>query len=121
MFGVSFQDVSPYTFVEILEFSSAQEERFWNAFDIARRFLRELKLFPKSEDDLRAQLDQNLFERGWPELTLARLIEGFDQSLANADYGARLENDARKKLRAFASGMQESEALARVFRDLGRR
>lgn len=77
VFGVAFEDVSPYTLVEILDFSTAQSERFWSAFDIARRML--------SKGDLRAELDQNLFDRGWPELTLEKLIDVVRLCLANAD------------------------------------
>ena len=84
-FGVSFEDVSPHTLVEVLGLSDAQEERVWIAFEVARRALRELKIFPKSKADEQMLLDLNLFERGYPELTLERFIDVIRLCLATAD------------------------------------
>src|SRR5207248_1677382 len=69
-----------YTLLEVLDLSGAQAERLWSAFEIAHRALREAGI-TKSKADL----DVNLFERGYTELTLARLVEVMRLGLAIAE------------------------------------
>jgi DNA helicase HerA-like ATPase len=86
-FGLSFEDLSPYTVAEIVEMSDAQQERFHRAYEIGKQVLRELRIFPRAghpEDDDRA-LDLNDFDEGYPGLTLPRLLDLVMAGAAVAD------------------------------------
>jgi DNA helicase HerA-like ATPase len=74
-FGLRFESLSPYTVAEIVGMSDAQQERFLKAVDTAKQVLRDLSIFPRDPDHERLLLELNEFEEGYPELTLARLMD----------------------------------------------
>jgi hypothetical protein len=63
--------------MEILDMSDPQRDRFMQAYDVARDLLRELDIFPKRGDAAQQQLALELdeFDRGYPRLTLAFLMD----------------------------------------------
>lgn len=73
-FGVQLSSLSPYVVEEFLELSEAQSTRFWRAYEIAKRVLRETRTFPSSPEEQRQELELDPFEEGWPKLTLGLLI-----------------------------------------------
>lgn len=89
-FGLSFEDLSPYTVAEIVEMTDAQQERFHRAYEIGKQVLRELGIFPRrghAEDEERA-LELNDFDEGYPGLTLPRLLDLVMAGAAAADKDA---------------------------------
>ncbi|HXG11750.1 MAG TPA: ATP-binding protein [Gemmataceae bacterium] len=81
-FSLQFAYLSPYTAMTILGLSEAQEQRFLKAYDIAKELLRDLGIFPQREaapeekarqERIARELDE--FERGYPRLTLALLMD----------------------------------------------
>ena len=89
-FGLSFEDLSPYTVAEIVEMTDAQQERFHRAYEIGKQVLRELGIFPRRgqpEDEERA-LELNDFDEGYPGLTLPRLLDLVMAGAAVADKDA---------------------------------
>lgn len=74
-FGLSFESLSPYTVAEIVGMTDAQQERFLKAVDTGKLVLRDLGIFPRGPGDERRALELNEFEEGYPELTLARLMD----------------------------------------------
>jgi hypothetical protein len=73
-FGIQLSSLSPYVVEEFLELSEAQSTRFWRAYEVAKRVLRETRTFPSSSEEQRQELDLDPFEEGWPKLTLGLLI-----------------------------------------------
>ncbi len=81
-FSLQFARLSPYTACELMGANDAQEERFFAAYDIAKRLMRELGVFPEKakpaaeqEKQARMLLRLDEFERGYPRLTLSRLLD----------------------------------------------
>jgi hypothetical protein len=81
-FSLQFARLSPYTACELMGANDAQEERFFAAYDLAKRLMRDLGLFPerdKPEAERQKQerflLRLDEFERGYPRLTLSRLLD----------------------------------------------
>ncbi len=76
-FSLQFARLSPYAVMEILDLSDAQQQRFLVAYDIAAELLRRLDVFPKKghaeQERLALELDE--FERGYPRLTPALLLD----------------------------------------------
>jgi DNA helicase HerA-like ATPase len=68
-FTLQFDQISPFAFGEIMDLSDAQNERLFQAYEIAKALLRELKIFPAdgAERDI---LDIDEFDRGWPKMRL---------------------------------------------------
>ena len=81
-FSIQFARLSPYAVMELLGLNDAQTDRFLFAYDLAKRMLRELGIFPvkdaaredrERQERLLANLDE--FERGYPRLTLSFFLD----------------------------------------------
>jgi DNA helicase HerA-like ATPase len=76
-FSLQFAGLSPYTVMEIMNLSEAQQERFLKAYDIAKQLLRDLDISPKQnspeQEQLALEIDE--FERGYPRMTISLLID----------------------------------------------
>jgi len=86
-FSLQLARLSPYTIMEILDLSDAQQERFLKAYDLACELLRELGVFPAAgkpeQERLAMELDE--FERGYPRLTLPLLLDVVAACLRKVD------------------------------------
>ena len=86
-FSLQFARLSPYAVIEILNLSEAQAERFLKAYDVATSLLRELGIFPepgkRDQELIAVELDE--FERGYPRLTLAHLLDVVGACVAKAN------------------------------------
>jgi DNA helicase HerA-like ATPase len=86
-FSLQFARLSPYAIMEILDLSDAQQERFLRAYDIAKHVLRELGVFPEkgNAEQERFAIELDEFERGYPRLTLALMMDVVGACLANLE------------------------------------
>jgi uncharacterized protein len=77
IFSVSFSELSPHAVMEILELSTAQQERFLKAYDVTKLIFRQMGIFPrknnKEDEDLVFELDE--LETGYPYMTLTHLYD----------------------------------------------
>jgi uncharacterized protein len=76
-FTLDFTKLSPWTVIEILGLNDAQQGRFLAAYDLCRRLLADAGIFPVKKDvaSERAALEWDEMETGYPEITLALLID----------------------------------------------
>lgn len=74
-FGLTFSELSPHTVTEILELNEAQSQRFWTAYEMAKRALREVKIYPTNADDIANSLLIDEMEEGWPKMKLGHLYD----------------------------------------------
>ena len=74
-FSLQLSELSPYAVAEILDLTDAQEERFFKAYDIAKRALERLGIFPADEAERREALEVDELESGYPRLTLDHLYD----------------------------------------------
>jgi hypothetical protein len=76
-FSLQFARLSPYAAAEILGLSEPQQIRFMRAYDIAKEVMRDLDIFPKRGDTEQERLAMEIdeFERGYPRMTLALMID----------------------------------------------
>jgi DNA helicase HerA-like ATPase len=76
-FSLQFARLSPYAVAEILGLSEAQEQRFMQAYAIAKEVLRDLGIFPAkgNAEQERMAMEIDEFERGYPRLTLSMMTD----------------------------------------------
>ncbi|WP_417676012.1 ATP-binding protein [Roseibium sp.] len=88
-FTLDFSVLSPWTAIEILGMNDAQQGRFLAAYDIGRRLLADLSIFPIKKDVQSEQkaLDWDEMECGYPHLTLAMLIDVVSVCIATLKKG----------------------------------
>ncbi|WP_192385073.1 ATP-binding protein [Mesorhizobium silamurunense] len=109
-FTLEFSVLSPWTAIEILGMNDAQQGRFLAAYDIGRRLLGDINIFPVKKDveSERQALDWDEMESGYPHLTLALLIDVVSACIAHLKKGEvtfwasdlmRKRSDAQAKLK----------------------
>lgn len=74
-FSLDYSNLSPYAVMEILGLNDAQQERFLKAYDVARRVMLDLKLYPANEAEKAELLELDEMERGYPRLTLQAMYD----------------------------------------------
>jgi DNA helicase HerA-like ATPase len=85
-FTLDFTTLSPWTIIEILGMNDAQQSRFFAAYDIARRILAELNIFPekRNREEEREAIEWDELDSGFPHLTLDFLIDVVSACAAHA-------------------------------------
>jgi len=94
-FSLEFSNISPYAMAEILGLNEAQQDRFHKAYEITRRVLMDLRIFPSNEQEQAELLELDEMERGFPRMTLRHL---YDITRFCADIVAK-EEDAGASMR----------------------
>lgn len=76
-FSLAFGQLSPWAISEILDLTDAQQTRFWRVYDLGKKLLRDLGIFPRPKDieQEREALEFNEFETGYPCLTLSHVLD----------------------------------------------
>jgi hypothetical protein len=112
-FSLQFARLSPYAVMEILDLNDAQQQRFLIAYDLASELLRRLDVFPKkgNADQERLALELDEFERGYPRLTPALLLDVMQACHDRAEKPPK-EGRGRKK----EQDADDDPEPARVFR-----
>jgi DNA helicase HerA-like ATPase len=110
-FCLRFDELSPYAVMEILELNDAQRDRFYLAYDTARLLLKDLGVFPRLGANKRADeerlLNIDLFDEGYPHMTLSLLID-----VAGAILHKVAKNDGLPPM--FNDVFKSAQAQARV-------
>jgi len=74
-FSLQFSQLSPYLVMEVLDLNDAQQQRYQKAYDIARRLLRELHIFPTNAEELAQLIELDELETGYPRLTVEHMYD----------------------------------------------
>lgn len=74
-FSLQFSRLSPYLVMEILDLNEAQQLRYQKAYDITRRVLRELKIFPATKEEVKQLFELDEMETGYPTMTVQHLYD----------------------------------------------
>lgn len=74
-FSISFDSISPYAMMEVLDFNEAQQDRYLQAYDVARSVLREFGLFPINDVDHARLIELDDLIEGYPKLTLSIMYD----------------------------------------------
>jgi uncharacterized protein len=74
-FCLEYSNLSPYAVMEILGLNDAQQERFLKAYDIAKRVMMNLGIYPANETEKNELLELDEMERGYPRMTLQMMYD----------------------------------------------
>lgn len=97
-FSLEYSNISPDAMTEILELNDAQQDRFDKAYEITRRILMDLKIYPANDEEKKEMLELDLLERGFPRMTLQHM---YDTTRFCADTVAKEESDTYLHTREF--------------------
>jgi len=115
-FSLQFARLSAYAVMEILDMPTAQEERFFKAYDIAKALLRELKIFPRQghAEDEQLLMDIDEFERGYPRLTLQLLMDVVSACLSHLEKTELRVSDPRLQTEEAQLALKKRVQLADI-------
>lgn len=76
-FTLQFSAMSPFVVEELLDLSDAQKQRFEKSYDTCKLVLQDLGIFPRrgDDDDMKASIELDEFETGYPHMRLANLYD----------------------------------------------
>ena len=76
-FSLDFTVLSPWAVIEILDLNEAQQSRFLTAYELARKLLQEVGVYPERKNKAQEQeaLEYDELEQGYPKLELALLLD----------------------------------------------
>jgi DNA helicase HerA-like ATPase len=74
-FCLELSAISRYVASEILGLNEAQDDRFQKAYDITRRLLMDLKVYPANDAEKAELLELDELEQGFPRMTLQHLYD----------------------------------------------
>lgn len=74
-FSLRFENLSPYSIMDILDLTEAQQQRFLKAYDIAREVLKKLNIFPLNDNERSLLFDLDEFERGYYKIELSLIYD----------------------------------------------
>lgn len=74
-FSLQFSQLSPYLVMGMLELNEAQQQRYQKAYDIAKRLLWSLRIFPTTEEEKKEVFDLDELECGYPKMTVEHVYD----------------------------------------------
>jgi DNA helicase HerA-like ATPase len=74
-FSLQFAQLSPYLVMEVLDLNEAQQQRYQKAYEIAKRLLRELRIFPTTTEEFGQLLELDEMETGYPRMTVEHMYD----------------------------------------------
>src|SRR6266852_5906920 len=74
-FSLQFSQLSPYLVMGMLDLNDAQQQRYQKAYDIAKRILYDLKIFPSNDTEKQQVFELDEIETGYPRMTLKHMYD----------------------------------------------
>lgn len=74
-FCLTFEKLSPYLVIELMELTGPQEERYLSAYDVTKRVLQDMKISPQSGEDTARFIELDEMEEGYPRMTLSHIYD----------------------------------------------
>ncbi len=74
-FSLQFSQLSPYLVIGMLKLNEPQQQRYLKAYDIAKRLLEDLKIFPSNDPEKTQVLQLDEMETGYPKMTLEHMYD----------------------------------------------
>ena len=74
-FSLQFSQLSPYLVMGMLEMNDAQQQRYQKAYDIAKRILWAIKIFPTNEEEKKQVFELDEMESGYPKMTVEHIYD----------------------------------------------
>ncbi len=119
-FSLCFSQLSPYLVTEILGLNEAQQQRYQKAYEITKRLLWKLKVFPQTDAEKQQVLELDEMETGYPRMKIEHV---YDVVSLCADTVSSREKEGDSYRRFYSLDFQRApeetkQAVEREKRDL---
>ncbi len=116
-FSLQFSKLPPYLVMGMLDLNDTQQQRYLKAFDITKRILLDLKIFPKDEAEKQQVFELDEMETGYPKMTVKHMYDVV-KACAELAAGEKKAEDFAKQEYHFYSGhfMQHKAEVSAIFK-----
>jgi hypothetical protein len=121
-FSLRFSNISPYVVQEILDLNEAQEDRFFKAYDLTRKVMEDVGIWPITLDDKTRSIEWDEFDDGYPNMKLEYLYDVVAQIATNLNKKGLEEYTPKTKefmanLTKFRSAIEQASAVKAETKD----
>src|SRR5260221_7899882 len=74
-FSLQFSHLSPYLVMGMLDLNDAQQQRYQKAYDIVKRILFDLQVYPANEDEKQQMYELDELETGYPRMLVQHVYD----------------------------------------------
>jgi DNA helicase HerA-like ATPase len=74
-FSLQFSRLSPYLVMGMLDMNDAQQQRYQKAYELTKRILYDLKIYPANEDEKQQMYDLDELETGYPRMIVQHVYD----------------------------------------------
>src|SRR6266699_2953572 len=116
-FSLQFSQLPPYLVMGMLDLNDPQQQRYQKAFDIAKRILWDLKIFPSNDAEKQHVFELDEMETGYPKMTVKHMYDVVKACAELAGGEKKAEDFADPDYR-FYSGhfLQHKEQVSSIFK-----
>jgi len=116
-FSLQFSQLPPYLVMGMLDLNDPQQQRYQKAFDIAKRILWDLKIFPSNDAEKQQVFELDEMETGYPKMTVKHMYDVVKACAELAGGEKKAEDFADPDYR-FYSGhfLQHKEQVSSIFK-----
>jgi DNA helicase HerA-like ATPase len=109
-FSLQFSQLSPYLVMGMLDLNDAQQQRYQKAYDITKRILYDLGIFPANDDEKQQVFELDEMESGYPKM-LAQHVYDVVKACAELAGGEKtLEDLAKPDYRFYTPQFRQRQA-----------
>ena len=109
-FSLQFSQLSPYLVMGMLDMNDAQQQRYQKAYDITKRILYDLKVYPANDEEKQQMYDLDELETGYPKM-LAQHVYDVVKACAELAGGEKtLEDIANPDYRFYTPQFRQKQA-----------
>lgn len=116
-FSLQFSRLSPYLVMGMLELNDAQQQRYQKAYDITKRILWDLRIFPANDAEKQQVFELDEMETGYPKMLVKHMYDVV-RACAELAGGEKSAEDFADPDYRFSSGqfMQHKEQVSAIFK-----
>jgi DNA helicase HerA-like ATPase len=116
-FSLQFSQLPPYLVMGMLDLNDPQQQRYQKAYDIAKRILWDLRIFPSNDAEKQQVFELDEMETGYPKMTVKHMYDVVKACAELAASEKKAEDFADPDYR-FYSGhfMQHKEQVSTIFK-----
>ncbi|MGH2496659.1 MAG: ATP-binding protein [Ktedonobacteraceae bacterium] len=109
-FSLQFSQLSPYLAMGMLDLNDAQQQRYQKAYDITKRILYDLGIFPANDDEKQQVFELDEMETGYPRMLAQHVYDVVKACAELAGSEKTLEDIANPDYRFYTPQFRQKQA-----------
>lgn len=117
-FSLEFAQLSPYLVMELFELNEPQQQRYQRAYDLTKRILQKLQIFPANNAEKQQWLELDEMETGYPRMTVEHIYDMVHACAELATGEVQWQDFANEEYRFFSKDFRTNRSrVSEIIRD----